>query len=76
MVKKTICDICDKEIGLRWFELIRHHKEMDYGMVKDEGTYEVCSKACLEKLIDRLKEFNKLEQMYDTPTHQDIKNNK
>jgi hypothetical protein len=68
MSTKRMCDICGKEIGLRWFVLERKHKEMDYGMVMSEGTYEVCSKECLIKLVDKLKEFTKLETMYDSPT--------
>lgn len=67
MTTKTMCDICGKEIGLRWFVLERKHKEMDYGMVMDEGTYEVCSKVCLIELINERREFTKLEMMYDSP---------
>lgn len=65
MATITTCDICGKEIGLRWYKLKRHHKEMDYGMVLDEGTDEVCSKACLVELVDKIKEFTKPELMYE-----------
>ena len=67
MTTIVTCDVCGKEIGLRWFVLERKHKEMDYGMVMNEGTYEVCSKACLVKLIDKRREFTELEMMYDSP---------
>lgn len=65
MTTKRICDICKEDIGIRWFELIRHHKEMDHGIDIGEGTYDVCSKTCLEKLMNKIKEFTKDEKMYD-----------
>ena len=57
MSQLTLCDICEKEVGIRWFELKKIHREMDYGMKLDSGTHEVCSKACLLKLMDKIKEF-------------------
>lgn len=65
MGKKTLCDICEKDVGIRWFELKGVHKEMDYGMKLDAVTYEVCSKACLLKLIDKIEEFTVKDKSED-----------
>lgn len=72
MTTKTVCNVCGKDIGIRWFELRNIHKEMDYGMKSDERKYDLCSKACLRKLIDNdIKEFTKKEMIYDDPAFHD-----
>lgn len=72
MTTKTVCNICGKDIGIRWFELRGIHKEMDYGAKLDERKYDLCSKACLQKLInDDINEFTNKEMMYDDPALHD-----
>lgn len=66
-MRPILCDVCKKDVGIRFFEFKKIHKEMDYGIEQDTITYELCSKKCLLELLDNIKEFTEKDKTYDKP---------
>lgn len=57
MSRKIICDNCGKEINSNVrYKLKLIYKEMDWGMEQDKRDIDLCSKKCVNNVLEELDE--------------------